>query len=238
MSRTTSRTLFFLIFTVLLSSVRSSFVGTHSINAYAARDCSEPSPSSLFATVSRRAWCEGIASGLLFSAVTSRGAIKPAYADDEEPEPYENPNIPAGPEERSGLVVLRVAEVAQFQEKILRAVASGAVEDVTVTPQQIVFGTQILLRNSNLGGNMKLMIDNEVPRKLRKEAVNNAVKTMNTIQSISTTAGKIQRPFEKEEMIQIADLYRDVRLQLNQMYEYLPPAEKSKYYGYFMAVTE
>jgi hypothetical protein len=48
---------------------------------------------------------------------------------------------------------------------------------------------------------------------------------MNTIQLISTTAV-------------IADLYRDARLQLNEMYEYLPSEGKGKYYGYFMKVTK
>ena len=149
----------------------------------------------------------------------------------------DNPNIPPGPEERSGLVVLRVAEVCDFQEKILRAIVNGDIEAV-VSPQQIVFGTQVLLRNSNIAGNMKLMIDTEIPESKRDMAVTDAVNTMNTLQSISTTAAKVLRPFTKEEMIELADLYRDVRLRLNNMYEYLPKNEKDKYYGYFMAVTE
>lgn len=37
----------------------------------------------------------------------------------------------------AGLVVLRVAEVAQFQEKILRAILNGDIKDVVVTPQQM-----------------------------------------------------------------------------------------------------
>lgn len=155
-----------------------------------------------------------------------------------EEEAYENPNIPEGPEEKSGLVVLRVAEVAQFQEKILRAVANGDIPDVVISPQQIVFGTKILLKNSNLSGNMQLMIDNEVPRQKRKDARLNAAKTMNTIQEIYTVADSIKRPFEVAEMYQIADLYLQVRLLLNSMYEYLPAIEKDKYYGYFMKVTE
>ena len=66
----------------------------------------------------RRSWlCKSAASvAAIFQPVL------PAYAEQEEQETYENPNIPAGPEEKSGLVVLRVAEVAQFQEKILRAI--------------------------------------------------------------------------------------------------------------------
>lgn len=158
-----------------------------------------------------------------------------ARAEDQNT--YENPNIPPGPEERSGLVVLRVAEVANFQEKILRAVAKGDL-DFAVSPQQIAFGTQILLRNSNLDGNMKLMIYNEVPRDRREEAIKNAVKSMNGLQTILSEATETQRPFENDDLIHFADMYRDVRLQLNNMYECLPPKEKSKYYGYFMAVTE
>ncbi len=152
-------------------------------------------------------------------------------------EEYDNPNIPPGPEERSGLVVLRVAEVCDFQEKILRAIVNGDIEAI-VSPQQIVFGTQVLLRNSNIAGNMKLMIDTEIPENKRDYAVTDAVNTMNTLQDISTTAAKVLRPFKNEEMLEIADMYRDARLRLNNMYEYLPQNEKDKYYGYFMKVTE
>lgn len=154
----------------------------------------------------------------------------------EESNDYNNPMIPPGPEERSGLVVLRVAEVANFQEKILRAVAKGDL-DYAISPQQIAFGTQILLRNSNLDGNMKLMIYNEVPRDKREEAIKNAVSVMNRLQTLLTEASEIQRPFEKDDLIHFADMYRDVRFQLNDMYEYLPQKEKAKYNGYFMAVT-
>ena len=38
---------------------------------------------------------------------------------------------------KAGLVVLRVAEVAQFQEKILRAILNGDLTDVVVTPQHM-----------------------------------------------------------------------------------------------------
>lgn len=184
---------------------------------------------------SRRQWMVNS-----FTTVTSLEIIHSqqlvAVASDDN-EAYENPNIPAGPEERSGLVVLRVAEVCDFQEKILRAIVKGDI-DTVVSPQQIIFGTQILMRNSNIAGNMKLMIDTEIPIDKRENAVRDAVITMNTLQSISTTAAKILRPFTTDEMVQIADLYRDVRLRLNNMYEYLPQNEKDKYYGYFMKVTE
>ena len=168
----------------------------------------------------------------------SQAALAEKLVEAEETEKYDNPNIPAGPEERSGLVVLRVAEVCQFQEKLIRAVVNGDIHDVTISPQQIVFGTKILLRNSNIAGNMKLMIDQEIPRQKRAEAASNAATVMNTLQTIYSTADSIQRPFSSLELLLIADLYRDVRFQLNDMYEYLPQKEKDKYYGYFMAVTE
>jgi hypothetical protein len=151
---------------------------------------------------------------------------------------YENPAMPQAPEERSGLVVLRVAEVAQFQEKILRAVASGELEGVKVAPMQFVYGTQILLKNSNLDGNLKLMIYEEIPKSKRETAIKNAVSSMNQLQDIIKYASSIQRDFETDEMVQLADMYRSVRINLNQMYEYLPDKEKEKYYGYFVAVTE
>lgn len=175
------------------------------------------------------------------SIITSMGIVLsgvPGYAraDDGETS-YANPNIPPGPEERSGLVVLRVAEVAQFQEKILRAVVNGDI-DAVVSPQQIAFGTQIMMRNSNLDGNMKLMIYNEIPRRKRKNAIEKAVNTMNTLQDIVAKATRIDHPFTNMEMLEIADMYRYARLELNEMYEYLEPKEKDKYYGYFMKVTE
>lgn len=158
--------------------------------------------------------------------------------DPEIQEIYNNPNIPVEPEEKSGLVVLRVAEVAQFQEKILRAIVNGDLKDVTVSPMQFAFGTQILLRNSNLDGNMKLMINEEVPKKYRPMAVKNAVNAMNTLQEIGKYSASIQRDFEPLEMVTLADMYLQVRMDLNQLYEYLPQTEKDKYYGYFAAVTE
>lgn len=160
--------------------------------------------------------------------------VAPALAD----EGYENPNIPAGPEERSGLVVLRVAEVAQFQEKILRAVLNGDLPDVVVTPQQIVFGTQILIRNSNLAGNMKLMIEDEVPRKNQREATVRAANTMNALQKLSSTAAQIKRDLSPADYEELANLYRLVRVELNSLYELLGSKEREKYYGYFVAVTE
>ena len=68
----------------------------------------------------RRSWlCKSAAS---VAATVALQPVLPALAEEEDQVAYNNPNIPAGPEEKSGLVVLRVAEVAQFQEKILRAI--------------------------------------------------------------------------------------------------------------------
>ena len=184
--------------------------------------------------IPRRSWLLRIASCVVAASLPTTIS---AATGDEEDGLYDSPNIPPGPEERSGLVVLRVAEVAAFQEKVIRGVVNGDI-DFTVTPQQIVFGTQILLRNSNIAGNLKLMIDTEVLRSKRVEAARRAATIMNTLQAISSTAAKVQRPFTQIELVEIADLYRDLRLQLNALYEYLPDAGKEKYYGYFMAVTE
>lgn len=197
-----------------------------------------------FAT-SRRQWIRHSAKAFAGVVAVGTSNIIQANADDElqvtEEEleaTYDNPEMPQAPEERSGLVVLRVAEVAEFQEKILRAIVSGDLSGVQVSPMQFVFGTSILLKNSNLDGNMKLMIYQEIPRKQRKKAIQNAIKTMNTLQDISKYAASIERDFEPVEMIVLADMYRDVRINLNQLYEYLPDKEKEKYYGYFVAVTE
>lgn len=186
--------------------------------------------------VSRRQWIKDFGEKVSIAAIMGRQVKANAEVDDDDT--YSNPNIPPSPEEKSGLVVLRVAEVCQFQEKILRAAARGDLGEYEVSPQQIVFGTQILLRNSNVDGNMKLMIYNEIPKRSREKAIKDAVNIMNNLQFISSRAAQIQRPFKNEEMVEIADMYRVVRVQLNNLYEYLPEREKNKYTGYFNAVTE
>jgi len=184
----------------------------------------------------RRSWlCKSAAS---IAATVVLQPVSPAFAEEEEQEAYNNPNIPAGPEEKSGLVVLRVAEVAQFQEKILRAILNGEIKDVVVTPQQLVFGTQILLRNSNVAGNMKMMIDDEIPRSRQRQARIRAANTMNALQKISSNAAKIEREMSPAEYEEFANLYRLVRVELNGLYELLAEKERDKYYGYFVAVTE
>ena len=186
--------------------------------------------------------------GMALLATTEGGGMMTAHAvaadddlqvtEEELDSLYDNPNMPKAPEEKSGLVVLRVAEVAQFQEKILRSIANGDLEGVKVSPMQFVFGTQILLKNSNLDSNMKLMIYKEIPKTKREAAIRNSVNSMNILQDIIVYASNIKRDFEIDEMYELADMYLKLRLNLNQLYEYLPPKEKDKYYGYFMKVTE
>lgn len=115
---------------------------------------------------------------------------------------------------------------------------NGEIKDVVVTPQQLVFGTQILMRNSNLAGNMKLMIDNEIPRSNQRKARIRAANTMNALQKISSNAAKIERELSPAEYDEFANLYRLVRVELNGLYELLAEKERNKYYGYFVAVTE
>ncbi|KAL7475292.1 hypothetical protein ACHAW6_001213 [Cyclotella cf. meneghiniana] len=196
---------------------------------------------SLYSTkTTRQKWLSDAAALILIpSEVVTQFAPRVTANDDiNERTSYSNPNIPAGPEERSGLVVLRVAEVAQFQEKILRAILNGDIQDVVVTPQQIVFGTQILLRNSNLAGNMKMMINSEILVNNQREAAIKAANAMNALQKISSTAAQIERDLSLADYEELANLYRLVRVELNGLYELLPQQEKDKYYGYFVAVSE
>lgn len=159
----------------------------------------------------RRTWInKAIVSSSSAFLTSTYGTPFRVWAEEDTNE-YKNPDMPVAPEERSGLVVLRVAEVAQFQEKIIRAVLNGDI-DTVISPQQIMFGTQILLRNSNIAGNMKLMIDDEIMPSKKDKAREKAANVMNILQNINIIASKVQRPFEKEELEQIADMYRDVRV--------------------------
>ena len=95
-----------------------------------------------------------------------------------------------------------------------------------------------MLRNSNIAGNMQLMIDNEVPKENQRQARIRAANSMNAIQKISTTAAKIERELSPADYDELANLYRLVRVELNSVYDLLAPKEREKYYGYFVAVTE
>ena len=101
-----------------------------------------------------------------------------------------------------------------------------------------VFGTQILLRNSGIAENMKLMIDDEISNKNKKEARIYAANVMNTIQKISSTAAKIEKELSPADYDELANLYRLVRVELNSLYGLLPTREKHKYDEYFLQVTE
>ena len=104
-----------------------SFIATVSYSSLpTAAAWSLPTTSTDKASIStRRSWLCKSASSVAATGILQ--PVLPAFAEEEEQEAYENPNIPAGPEEKSGLVVLRVAEVAQFQEKILRAICECVV---------------------------------------------------------------------------------------------------------------
>ena len=118
-------------------------------------------PTGATSRPTRRGFISGVAvnAGL---AIVSGGGTRPASAF-----------IAGEDEEKSGLVVLRVAEVCNFQEKLLRSLARcdnpatandkdqfgnpycGG-EAYSVNPTQIVFGTGVMLRNANLDGNLKV----------------------------------------------------------------------------------
>ena len=150
--------------------------------------------------------------------------------------------------ETSGLVVLRVAEVCDFQEKLLRTIAkcSGpnaaelkdqfglpycGGEAYYVAPVQILFGTGLLLKNSNLDGNLKLMIQTEVPRKQRDAAIKDAVAIMNTFNYLVEESKKY-KTFEPDDMVVIADIYGDARTKLAKFFDYLPAESKQRFYNY------
>jgi len=136
-----------------------------------------------------------------------------------------------GPGQTSGLNRRRKCPASLCfgsRRKILRLAASGEDVGLQLAPIQFVYGTKILLKNSNLDGNMKLMIETEVPRKKRSDAVKNAVVIMNTFGEIERkAAGLIE--FTPEDMLEIADLYARSRAELATMFEYLPPQEQERY---------
>ena len=154
-------------------------------------------------------------------------------------------------EEVSGLVVLRVAEVCAFQEKLLRTLATCGNgkpltgkdapvdqfgnaycgEAYSVNPVQIVFGTGLLLRNSNLDGNLKLMIRQEVPKTKRDAAVKDAVVIMNTFNKLVNTASTYTT-FEGADLLVIADIYSEARQYLARFFDFLPPEAKDRFYNY------
>jgi hypothetical protein len=85
---------------------------------------------------------------------------------------------------------------------------------------------------------MKLMIENEIPEKNRRQAAIMAANCMNALQKVSSTAAKIETTLGPADYEELANLYRLVRVELKSLYDLLPPKEREKYYGYFIAVTE
>lgn len=158
-------------------------------------------------------------------------------------------------EEVSGLVVLRVAEVCNFQEKLLRSLAACANptkddikadqfgnsycggEAYSVNPTQIVFGTGVMLRNANLDGNLRLMIREEVAKNKKDDAVKAAVNIMNTFNGLVNTASSY-KTFEDADYLVIADIYKDARQQLARFFDYLPSEAQDRFYNYAKDVRE
>lgn len=136
-------------------------------------------------------------------------------------------------DEVAGLVVLRVAQVADFQEKLLREVAKGTDLGVPVTPQQFIFGTELLLRNSNIDGNIKLMIKSEVPRDSKELAIARAPVVMNDLTAITDRAKQVRTPLlSGRDASDIADLYAQFRRDLLLLFATLPPDLQKRYSGY------
>ena len=166
--------------------------------------------------------------GATAAASAAAGAAAPAVAAGS----YDAPDL----NEVSGLVVLRVAQVADFQEKLLREVAKGSDLGVPVTPQQFMFGTELLLQNSNLDGNIKLMIREEVPRDRMDEALKRAPQTMNALLAISGAAARIadagRFQLTPDDARELADLYRNFRRELLFLFATLPQDAQKRYSGY------
>ena len=190
-----------------------------------------PNRLSAWSACSRRTCVAAVATSALCSFTESANAF--VAGDDEEV---------------SGLVVLRVAEVCAFQEKLLRTLAAcgnGKAEQraadqfgnlfcgeaYSVNPTQIIFGTGVLLRNSNLDGNLKLMIQTELPRASRPAAIKDAVAIMNTFNELVNTASSYET-FEAADLIVIADIYSSARKRLARFFDYLPGEAQSRFYNY------
>jgi hypothetical protein len=143
-----------------------------------------------------------------------------------------------------------------FQEKLLRTLAAcgnGAASandaqdqfgnkycdgmTYSVNPAQISFGTGLMLRNSNLDGNLKLMIQTEVPRSQRDMAIQDAVKIMNTFNKLASTAISYSS-FEAKDLLVVADIYAEARERLASFFDFLPAASKERFYNYADSVRK
>lgn len=200
--------------------------------------------ASIFSRLqSRRGLIETALPAALSGVLATSGAVQPAAAF-----------IAGEDEEKSGLVVLRVAEVCNFQEKLLRSLAACANpaqadekdqfgnpycggEAYSVNPTQIVFGTGVMLRNANLDGNLKLMIYTEVPQQQRNVAIKQGVKIMNTFNKLVNTATQYQE-FDDKDYIVIADIYKEARQELARFFDFLPRESQERFYNYAKEVRE
>uniref|UniRef100_A0A7S2CG11 Uncharacterized protein n=1 Tax=Haptolina brevifila TaxID=156173 RepID=A0A7S2CG11_9EUKA len=95
-----------------------------------------------------------------------------------------------------------------------------------------------MLRNSNLDGNMRLMIMTDVPRRQREGAANSAAAIMNTFNELANTQATYGVSFTDADMIAVADVYALAREQLARFFDYLPTDAKDKFYNYNSAVRQ
>lgn len=103
---------------------------------------------------------------------------------------------------------------------------------------QIAYGTKILLKNSNLDGNLKLTLRDAVPAQ-REEALAAAVVAMNTLGRILELASA-EGPVELRpaSLTAYADLYAEARRALARVFSALPKDEQAKYYGFARELKE
>ena len=105
-------------------------------------------------------------------------------------------------------------------------------EAYSANPVQISFGTGIMLRNSNLDGNMRLMIRTEVPKHRRDEAARSAAAIMNTMSKLALTQDLYGTQFTEEQMLEVADTYSLARSQLAEFFDLLPDDSKARFFNY------
>ena len=186
------------------------------------------------ATIRRREWLSCFSSALLVGGSLPRPAVaNRLLATESKISDY----VPPLPENNPGLVILRVAEVAAFQEKLCRAVAAGEGgfgEDINVNRMQIAFGTKVLLKNSRLNDNIKLVLRN-IEKGNREAAIFASVTAMNTLGDIYQSASDPEvedQGLSKTQLLEYADKYFKAREALLLIFAGLPREEQERYYGY------
>lgn len=98
-------------------------------------------------------------------------------------------------------------------------------------PLATAVGTGLMLRNSNLDGNMKLMIRAEIPKKDRETAVRQATTVMNSFVALTSAAGEYEE-FEPADLLRIASLYANSRQQLARFFDLLPADSQSRFFNF------